>query len=119
VGYFVRLAGLAIEELMATPKQTERAALLRGLGRLRYGPHDCLLPQNELLKRLIHANESSATTFNWKAVNVTAPGYASGAGDQDLIADDQLSSEQRRDLMEQKKNFERPFSSLRPKLDEI
>jgi hypothetical protein len=118
-GYFVRLAGLAIEELMATPDQAARTALLRGLGRLRYGPHDCLLRNNELLRHLIQANELNAAKFDWKTVNVASPEYARRATGQDLIADDQLSSEQRTHLMEQKKVFEKPFSDLRPKLDEI
>ncbi len=118
-GYFVRLAGLAIEELIATPDPAERTALLRGVGRLRYGEYDCLLPQNELLKRLIRSNELNAAKFDWKLVNVGSAEYASNAGDQDLIADDQLSSEQRNDLNKQKKAFEKPFSDLRPKLDAI
>jgi hypothetical protein len=119
VGYFVRLAGLGIEELIATPDPTERAALLQGCGRLRHGAHDCLLPNNELLKRLIQAYESDAGQFDWKSVNVTSQEYASLATDRDVIADDRLSEDQRQHLMEQKKVFGKPFSNLRPKLDEI
>jgi len=118
-GYFVRLAGLAIEEIIATPDRSERAALLQGFSRLRCGAHDCLLPNNELLRQLIRAHESDGAKFDWRSVNVTSPEYASGTSDHDLIADDQLSEQQRLHLMEQKKAFEKPFSDLRPKLDKI
>jgi hypothetical protein len=50
VGYFVRIAGLSIEELFATPDAAERANVLAFANRLQAGPSDCLLPQNEMLR---------------------------------------------------------------------
>ena len=50
-GYHVRLLGLSIEELLATPDTATRQALMAAAGRLQHGQSDCLYPHNEILRR--------------------------------------------------------------------
>jgi hypothetical protein len=119
VGYFVRIAGLSIEELLATPDASKRAEVVAFASRLQAGPSDCLMPQNEMLRRLIAAYEDNPTGFDWKRVNVTAPEYGREISRGELIADDKLAADQRDHLMDAKKEFEQPWSNLRPKLEEI
>jgi hypothetical protein len=118
-GYFVRLTGLALEELIANSSPSRRAALMACAGRLQHGPSDNFLPHNELLRRLILAHKAAPDNFDWKSVNVTTLEYARAYSDRDLIANDTLSAQQREDLKQRKKEFEAPFSALRPKLEEI
>jgi hypothetical protein len=118
-GYFVRLTGLALEEMIATPNSSERAALMACAGRLQRGPNDCLLPHNELLRLLVVAHNAAPNRFDWRSVNVSTSEYAQAFSNRDLIANDKLSAEQREDLKLRKKELEAPFSSLRPKLEEI
>ncbi len=119
VGYFVRIAGLSIEELLATPDASKRAEIVAYASRLQAGPSDCLMPQNEMLTRLITAYETNPSGFDWRKVNVTAPEYGCEISRGELIADDELAAEQWQCLMDAKKEFEGPFSHLRPMLEEI
>jgi hypothetical protein len=117
-GYFVRSTGLALEELVGTPDSSMRSGLLATAGRFQSGPGDCLLPQNELLRLLILAHHTAPDRFDWKAVNVSTSEYARAFSDRAFV-DDALSTEQRNHLNQAKKEFEAPFSALRPKLEEI
>ena len=117
-GYFVRSTGLALEELVATPDPSMRSGLLATAGRFQSGPSDCLLPQNELLKLLVLAHHTAPDRFDWRAVKVATLEYARAFSDRAFV-DDALSTEQRDHLNQAKKEFETPFSTLRPKLEEI
>jgi hypothetical protein len=118
-GYFVRLTGLALEEMIATPDPSKRAELMACAGRLQHGPNDSLLTHNELLRLLVAAHKAAPDSFNWKSVNATTSEYARAYSNRDLIADDVLSAQQREDLKQRRKEFEAPFSALRPRLEEI
>jgi len=118
-GYFVRLTGIAIEEMFATSDSPERAAILACAGRLRHGPTDTLLPHNDLLQLLIAAHKTAPDSFDWRSVNITTSEYGRVFSDRDVIADDAFSAHAREDLKQQRKKFETPFSNLRLKLEEI
>ena len=119
VGYFVRIAGLSVEELIATPDAADRANLVACANRLQAGPGDCLLPQNEMLRALIAAYERNPATFDWRAVNVTFPDCARELSRAEIVTDDNLAAQQRQHLIAASKEFEGVWSALRPKLEEI
>lgn len=117
-GYFVRLTGLALEEMFITPNSSRRAALMACAGRLLHGPSDTLLPTNEILALLVRAHKSAPNSFDWRSVSITTSDYARALSDQSFIADDACSARAREDLKWRKKRFGSHFSSLRPKFDE-
>jgi len=118
-GYHVRLLGLSIEELLATPETKTRQALMAAAGRLQHGQSDCLYPHNEILRRLIAAHEQDSQRFRWQAVNVTSRDYSVGVGSLELRADDELSAETTLHMTEMRKQFKSVWTTLRPKLEAI
>jgi hypothetical protein len=86
---------------------------------LQNGPHDFLLPQNEILRLLISAHEASPSAFRWGSVNVSAPEYAMEITKREFISDDDLVRDQREHFASSKKEFESVWSALRPKLEVI
>jgi len=118
-GYHVRLLGLSIEELLATPNTATRQALMAAAGRLQRGQSDCLYPHNEILRRLIAAHEQDPQRFRWQAVNVTSWDYSVGVGSLELRADDELSAATTLHMAEMRKQFKSVWATLRPKLDVI
>lgn len=119
VGYYARIAGLSIEELFATPDAAERVSLVACANRLQAGPSECLMPQNEILRLLITAYESNPSAFDWEKVDVTSPDCARELNRGDAARDNELAAQQRQHLMEAKKEYEEPWSRLRPMLEEI
>lgn len=119
VGYFVRIAGLSVDEMYATPDAADRASMLACANRLQAGPGDCLLPQNEMLRTLIAAYEKDPGTFDWWAVNIASPDCARELNRGDIVNDDNLAAQQRRHLINASKEFEGVWSHLRPKLEEV
>lgn len=118
-GYYVRLAGISIEELMSTSKKPTRIALLQSAGRLLQGPSDCLHAHNEILRLLIAAYDTDPHGFRWQAVNVTAPEYGVELSERKFSSDDSLAAEQWQHMKEVKAEFEMIWATLRPKLEEI
>lgn len=118
-GYFVRIAGLSVEEVYATPNRSARTGILASMARLQAGPNDCLLPQNELLRLLITAYDKDPNGFDWRRVNVSSQDCTRGLTDRELVENDQLASQQRQHLNDAKKEFEGVWSKLRPKLEEV
>ncbi|MHB1938584.1 MAG: hypothetical protein ACYCOR_18685 [Acidobacteriaceae bacterium] len=118
-GYVVRIIGIAIEELMATPDCETRTRLIASVGRLMNGSHDCLLTQNEIVTRLIRAYEADPVHFQWGRVDITSPEYTAELTGRTLTADDTVASYVRRNLRDSSKQFDRRWSELRSELEEI
>ncbi len=118
-GFFVRFAGLSIEEIIATPDASKRAALFASCRRLQAGPHDCIYPHNELLRRLIVEHAKKPGDFDWRAVDVRAHEYEREVNRGEVITDDGLSAEQLQSAREVEKAYEKMFSDLRPKLEKV
>lgn len=58
-GYHLRLAGISVEELMATQKGTSRVALIQSAARLLHGQSDCIHAHNEILRMLIASYDAA------------------------------------------------------------
>jgi hypothetical protein len=117
--YHVRLGGLCIEELMATPESTLRLALVGSAGRLLSGPGDCLYPPHEVTRRLIASYDAAPGEFDWLRVDVTAPGYADQARTPELSLSDDVARELKQHLDEVKRDFRDMWRNLRPELEPI
>ena len=118
-GYFVRLNGIGIEELMAATAAETRTRLIASAGRLTFGRHDCLLPQNEIVTRLVRAYESDPLHFQWGRVNITSPEYAAELSRRTLTADDTVAQHVYKELLDARKQFDKMWLELRDKLEEI
>jgi hypothetical protein len=118
-GFFFRFAGLSIEEMVATPDSAKRAALFAHCGRIQVGRTDCIQPHNELLRLLILAHSKNSSGFDWKGVNVRAPDYERGISQRELIGDEQLSADQRRDQLAQAKEYQKMFSRPRVEIEKV
>lgn len=118
-GYFVRIIGIAVEELMATPERETRTRLIASVGRLMNGPHDCLLTQNEIVSRLIRAYEADPVGFQWERVDITSPEYTAELTRRTLTADDVVAEYVCKSLNELSNQSEQTFSDLRRELEKI
>jgi hypothetical protein len=118
-GYFVRINGISIEELMSATETEVRIRLIASAGRLMDGPYDCLLPQNEILTHLVRAYEANPSQFQWRRVNIQSPEYAAELRRRTLTADDAIAQHVWKELQEAKKQFENMWRELRDQLEEI
>ena len=118
-GYFVRITGIAIEELMKTSNCETRTRLITTAARLMNGPFDCLLPQDEIGTRLARAYEADPLHFQWGSVDITSPEYTAELTKRTLTADDAFAGYVCSKLTDSSKTFEKVWSNLRSKLEEI
>ena len=118
-GFFFRFAGLSIEELTSTPDRIKRAALFDSCARLQSGATDCLYPQNELIRLLVVQHFKNPSSFDWTAVDVRAWEYEDAIRRRYFITDEQLASDQRRELKSRQKNYKQMFSNRRPGLRKV
>lgn len=116
---FFRFAGLSIEEMVATPDPAKRTALFASCERIQEGRTDCIHPHNELLRLLILANSKKSSGFDWKSVNVRATDYERGISQRELIGDEQLSADQRRERLARAKEYEKMFSGPRAEIEKV
>jgi hypothetical protein len=117
--FFFRFAALSIEELVATPDPTLRAALLASCARLQGGPNDCLYPQNELMRLLTADHFKNPAAFDWTTVDVRAPEYEDAIRRRDFVGDQQLTSAQGQELKGRKTSYKQTFSKPRLRIKEI
>lgn len=118
-GYFMRIAGLSIEEVCATRDTSKRSAIMEWVNKSQAGPGDYLLPQNEILRLLIAAYERGPLRFDWRAVNVSSLGCAQEIARRNFVNDDVLAEAQFQSLKHSKEEFEGVWSRLRPKLEGV
>jgi hypothetical protein len=119
-GFHFRFAGLSIEEMVATPDHGKRAALFASCERIRKdGRTDCVQPHNELIRLLILAHSKNPASFDWKAVGARAFAYEEGIGQRELIGDEQLSANQRREQFTRSKQYEKMFSGPRAEIERV
>lgn len=119
VGYFLRIAGLSVEEVCATQDAKQRKAIMECLNKLQAGPSDYLLPHNDILRFLITAYESGPLRFDWKAVNISSPRAAQEMANWHFVTDGTRAQAQFQGLRQSKKQFEGVWSDLRPKLQQV
>lgn len=119
-GMFFRFAGLSIEEMFAHPKAPDRVALFDACRRLQKGPSECIYPHNEIIRRLAVDHCKNPAGFNWKTVNVRDVECEKEIQRPRLIADEQLSTDQRNAQFQGAKDYEHIFSAdLRIKIDRV
>lgn len=118
--YFFRLAGLAYEELMSTPRTADRLALLDGCRKLTTGRGwDCLNPPHEILRILIAAHARDPQSFRWLEVDVRSGGLQYELRNGELTADDALAAQQRSEQENSIKAYKTSWVNLRSKLDPL
>jgi hypothetical protein len=118
-GLFLRFTGLSIEELVATPDATMRAALFSSCAQLQGGPNDCLYPQNELIRILIVDHFKNPAAYNWMMVDVRAPEYEDAIRSRKFVSDQQLTNEQGLELKDRKTGYKETFTKPRLHIQEI
>jgi hypothetical protein len=118
---YVRLAGLAIEEIMATPDNAKRASLFRVAAHvtadLEYS--DTLMPPHELVKTLILTHYANPWTFKWWEQPVVADSYHDEIRRQSLVLDSSLSAEQRQQNEVLNRTFRKKLTGIRPNYDAV
>jgi len=115
-GFEVILSAMSADELMATKKRDRREALLSRFRRLLYSAK-CIWPPHEIIRALVSAHVANPAQFDWTKVNVTAREYEAGIPRCDI--DDELSAQQKKHQDKAKKDFDRMWKKLRPRLDVI
>lgn len=118
---YVRLAGLAIEEMVATPDEERRAALFRVATHVTADSEysDTLMPPHERVKTLILAHYANPWTFKWWEQPVVADSYHDEIRGPSLIMDSALSAEQRQQNEDLKRTFRKNFTGIRRKYDAV
>jgi hypothetical protein len=117
--WFFRFAALSIEELVSTPDLSLRAAFFASCAELQKGPNDCLYPQNELIRLLVVAHFRNPATFDWRTVDVSAPEYEDAIRSQKFVGDQQLTSEQSREMQTRKTDYKEMSCKPREHIREI
>lgn len=117
--YFFRFAGLSIEELVSTPDLALREALFSSCARLQDGASDCLYPQNELIRLLVLAHSKNPETFDWRTAGVRALEYEAAIRSRSFVHDQELTTEQSREMQARKTNYKQLFSAPRERIREI
>jgi len=118
-GLFFRFSGLSVGELFACPDAAKRAALSVSCQGLQGGQSDCLYPHNELVRLLIVDHFTHSAAFDWKTVDVRAPGYEQGIREGKFFGGQQLSAQQNKEQSEQKKAYKKVFAKPRDELERI
>ena len=107
-----------LEELISTPSERERIALVARFERLRR-PGKCIVPPNEIVCLMISSHARAPREFVWKNVDV----FLSAALEQRLAQRDYLHDEfcERQKVQNRgiEKRFRGVLESPRPALDEI
>jgi hypothetical protein len=116
---FFRFSGLSVGELLACPDAAKRAALFASCQRLQGGQSDCLYPHNELVRLLIVDHLKNSAVFDWKTVDVRAPGYEQGIREGRFFGNQQLSADQNKEQSEQKKAYKKVFAKPREELERV
>ncbi len=117
--YFVRLMGLSVEELIATPKTATRLSLLASASKLLDGPSDCLYPPHEVMRMLASAYEADPLGFDWLSVDVRAPGYADEVRSRELSSSDEVALAMAQYIDATKKDFKAMWQRVRPEVEPI
>jgi hypothetical protein len=116
LGYQVCLTAMTADEILSITKNPERReALLKRFGRLLSNSR-CIWPPNEVVRLHVLNYQHDRSQYDWRRVDVRAQAY------EDVIARrtyPDISIEQRKVHLELKKQFEKAWKSLRPKLDDI
>jgi len=117
---YVRLSGLSIEEMFATPDASHRAALWNYAARLiEHENSDTLMPAHEIIKTLILAHYDNPWSFHWEAHDVRAEEYRNEIRRGKIVHDSELSAEQREQDKHLKRQFRTNFTSLRLAYDQV
>ncbi len=115
-GFWFRLSGDSLGELIATT-HTARRKLLLDLCKRLLAAGDCLLPHDEVLKELIK-QDAKSSSFNWEAVPVRCKEYEEEIARQELI-DDEIARQQRCFAGEVGNEFAEIYERARPHFQKL
>jgi hypothetical protein len=117
---YVRVAGMSVEELAATPDAAKRESLFTYAELVTQDDEsDCLMPHNVLIEALILDHYNNPWNFDWRNVDVRSWEYHDELRKREIVLDNDLASEQRQQQKELQSQFRQMFTSLRPALDEV
>ena len=115
--YRVRMLGTFLEELLATPAQVRRRALLNLCASLLSEADqnsDCLSPHNILIRTLIREHAQNPWNFRWQIVDVRDWDYHYEFQHGELVPNDLLSAEQKAQHYQAAREWKMLFQRLRP-----
>ena len=112
----VRIAGLCIEEFVATRDPVKRRALFSHANAMiqeREEITDVLLPPKDLIAKLVWEHWNNPWTFDWLKVEVRTVAYNHELDAGELISDDSLSAAQSEQQLRLSKEYKREFQQHR------
>jgi len=117
-GFKVLLPAMTVDEILSTPatKNPRREALFARCQRL-LASGQCLWPPHWILELLIAEHFKNPLLFDWTKTDMRARVYEHAIIERDFT--DELCVQQRKEQFELEKRFERMWTELRPKLDEV
>lgn len=117
-GFKVLLPAMTVDEILSTPatKNPRREALFARCQRLLASGY-CLWPPHWILQLLIVEHFRNPLLFDWTETDMRARVYERAIVQRDFT--DQLCVQQRKEQFELEKRFEKMWTELRPKLDQI
>jgi hypothetical protein len=93
-GFHPRITETCANEIAATKSRDARLRLLDVCRRVA-SIGDCILPYNEILRRMTRAHAANPSTFDWRAVDVLWPNLIGELNKHELFHDDTFSREAR------------------------
>ena len=117
-GFKVLLPAMTVDEILSTPatKNPRREVLVARCQRLLVSGQ-CLWPPHWILQQLISEHFKNPLLFDWTKTEMRARVYERAIIERDFI--DELCVQQRKEQFELEKRFEKMWTELRPKLDQI
>jgi hypothetical protein len=117
-GFKVLLPAMTVDEILSTPatKSPRREALFARCQRL-LASGQCLWPPHWILQLLIVEHFRNPLLFDWTETDMTARVYERAIIQRAFT--DELCIQQRKEQFELEKRFEKMWTDLRPKLDQI
>jgi hypothetical protein len=120
VGYRVCLTAMSVDELLAAKKIEDRRVFFDYCRRISPEGIICLAPAGLIIQKMVAVFVHNPSAFNWKKVTICLKAYEDAiARYEDIIADEELSAEQRKFAKKTTDTFEDWFRNLRPELQAI
>lgn len=114
-GYFVRVSGTNLSEVVANPDEARRQKLLKYL-RLLIADGECLLPHNRIIELGKKYFERNPQTFNWRGLSIRFP-----KAENEIVRQDHINNALAELQLDQQKvlgkEFEDIFAEMKRKFD--
>lgn len=113
VGFKPRITETCANEITAAPERETRIRLLNVCRDLAC-VGDCVVPYNEILRRMARAHAEQPWTFNWRNVDVLWPRLSEELLRREFIEDNDLSAKAREDNASLNDSYVNMWREVRP-----